>query len=358
MEMKLAEQIKDCRKARGMTQEQLAEALGVTVGAVYKWEAGRSMPEVGMLVELADLFETSVDALLGYQVRNNDCKHTVQRLKNAGHDRPSRETLLDAEKAIRKYPNHFDIVYRSAVLYNLAGVVQNDHTYQRRAMELYQKALLLIDQNTDNEISALSIQVEIAGIYFMLGENEMSIALLKENNPLGVNNDEIGSMLAVQGDTAEAATFLSKALLNVVVKQLRTVDGLLNIFEKQGEYETMIELLHWALNSIRGLQKPGVTSFLDRMETIYLTVLAYMTMRRGDRDQAAEILRQAKQVALRFDAEPNYAVNRIRFVSPDALSSAFDNFGTSALSGIVLVLKQQNDPALMALWREVNGETE
>lgn len=38
MKIKLAENIKIFRKERKMTQEQLAEALGVTVGAVYKWE--------------------------------------------------------------------------------------------------------------------------------------------------------------------------------------------------------------------------------------------------------------------------------------------------------------------------------
>lgn len=44
MEMKLAENIRGYRKQRGLTQEQLAEALGVTVGAVHKWEAKLSTP--------------------------------------------------------------------------------------------------------------------------------------------------------------------------------------------------------------------------------------------------------------------------------------------------------------------------
>lgn len=43
MEMRLAENIRTFRKQRKLTQEQLAEVLSVTVGAVYKWEAGVSL---------------------------------------------------------------------------------------------------------------------------------------------------------------------------------------------------------------------------------------------------------------------------------------------------------------------------
>ena len=43
MEWKLAEQIRAYRQEKGMTQERLAEAVGVTVGAVSKWETGGSL---------------------------------------------------------------------------------------------------------------------------------------------------------------------------------------------------------------------------------------------------------------------------------------------------------------------------
>ena len=43
MEIRLGENIRTLRKAAGLTQEALAEALGVTTGAVYKWESGDSL---------------------------------------------------------------------------------------------------------------------------------------------------------------------------------------------------------------------------------------------------------------------------------------------------------------------------
>ena len=55
MKIRIAENIKSLRKAHSLTQEQMAEALGVTVGAVYKWEAGLSMPEIKLIMEIVNI---------------------------------------------------------------------------------------------------------------------------------------------------------------------------------------------------------------------------------------------------------------------------------------------------------------
>ena len=54
MENHVADQIRFYRRQEGLTQEQLAEAMGVSVAAVSKWEQGQSLPEIPMLMELAD----------------------------------------------------------------------------------------------------------------------------------------------------------------------------------------------------------------------------------------------------------------------------------------------------------------
>ena len=67
MKLSLAQNISRLRKESGMTQERLAETLGVSFAAVSKWERGAATPELGLIVEMADLFGVSVDALLGYE---------------------------------------------------------------------------------------------------------------------------------------------------------------------------------------------------------------------------------------------------------------------------------------------------
>ena len=63
--MNIGKQILELRKARNITQEELAAELGVTAAAVSKWENGYTLPDILMLCALADYFEVTTDELLG-----------------------------------------------------------------------------------------------------------------------------------------------------------------------------------------------------------------------------------------------------------------------------------------------------
>ena len=63
----LADNLLRLRKARGLTQEQLAGQLGVSPQSVSKWENCQSYPDIELLPHLAEVFSVSIDALLGYR---------------------------------------------------------------------------------------------------------------------------------------------------------------------------------------------------------------------------------------------------------------------------------------------------
>lgn len=211
MTNRLAENIRVFRKERGLTQEQLAEVLGVTVGAVYKWEAKLSLPELSLIMELADFFDTSVDVLLGYEMKDNRLRATVERLKDYAY-RKDRAGLAEAEKALKKYPNAFDVVYHAARMDLLFSVENRDRALLRRGLERYEAARRLLSQNTDPRISESTICGEMAKIRMLLGETEEALALLKRHNAGGVYDDLIGWMLtALQTAGRSAAVSLRRA---------------------------------------------------------------------------------------------------------------------------------------------------
>ena len=61
---KVGRQIADLRKVKGLTQSQLGERLNISFQAVSKWERGETLPDVGILLDLAKVLETSVDHIL------------------------------------------------------------------------------------------------------------------------------------------------------------------------------------------------------------------------------------------------------------------------------------------------------
>ena len=67
METLLGQNIARLRKAKKLTQEDLARRLNLSFQAVSKWENCLSMPDVSVLSELAYLLDTDVNALVGYK---------------------------------------------------------------------------------------------------------------------------------------------------------------------------------------------------------------------------------------------------------------------------------------------------
>ena len=66
-ELNLNKNIAELRKAAGLTQEQLANQLGISYQAVSKWENSQSCPDVMLLPRLAEIFDISIDALFGIE---------------------------------------------------------------------------------------------------------------------------------------------------------------------------------------------------------------------------------------------------------------------------------------------------
>lgn len=94
MEQTLGKRIMAARKKLGLTQDQLAERLGVTAQAVSKWENDQSCPDITMLPKLAELFNTTTDELLGREAPPT--VHEAEIVKEAPNtDGGGREILWD-----------------------------------------------------------------------------------------------------------------------------------------------------------------------------------------------------------------------------------------------------------------------
>lgn len=74
--MSFQEQLQTLRKAKGLSQEKLAEFLGISRQAVAKWEVGQSYPDIARLISLSDLFKVSIDKLVNDYEEN--CRLSIE----------------------------------------------------------------------------------------------------------------------------------------------------------------------------------------------------------------------------------------------------------------------------------------
>lgn len=356
MKIKLSENIRKYRKEKGMTQEQLAEALGVTVGAISKWELGASVPELALIAAMADFFETSVDALIGYEMQGGKAEAVLSRIKTYRREKNFTDGALLAEKALRKYPNHFGIVHAAAEFYNLYGVESGDKKHYFRSNELLKRAIDLLPQNTDSEINETTLRIDIAENYRTIGKHEKALAELKKNNLLGVNNAAIGSILASDLDRpAEAFPYLEKALGWTMQNFTHVLSGYMNAYHAQGRYRDAIETME-VLFAYYGIMRkdPNMVVYTDKVHAILLISCAVDALELGDITLAESYVRRAYEKAKTFDASPNYGVEGIRFRegSEDG-AIAYDDIGATAMIGVERLIYATSKEELVSIWNSV-----
>lgn len=105
----IGKRIRKFRRENNLTQEKLAEAVGVTYQSVSKWENGVTMPDLGMIGPLTRVLHVSADVLLGLEPAEADEKH--QKF-NTGlvRYRECEDVQLSyvwAKEAVLEYPEEF-----------------------------------------------------------------------------------------------------------------------------------------------------------------------------------------------------------------------------------------------------------
>lgn len=353
MKLTLAENIRTFRKERRLTQEQFAEAMGVTVGSVYKWETGQAVPELGMLVEIADFFDTSMDVLLGYRVKDNRIAAIEERLREYCRVR-NPEALVEAEKALKKYPNSFEVVHGCAQVYAFFGVGSKDHAESRRALELYEQAKLLILQNHDPKISEQTIIGEMANVWMLLGEWEKSIELLKENNAGGVYSYTIGLMLALDPKKREEAEpFLAESLLTNTFGLVDSVIGYALVLSARGDYASAKRMLAGLIAYLNPLKEGEKADFADKIMASLYTVMAHIHTLEGNPAEATECLRGVLASVRKFDAAPDYGIQTLRYPVHRNDVILNDGLGATATDSVESILKLLENRELSRIWKEL-----
>lgn len=236
MEMKIGNRIAELRRQKGMTQEHLAEVLGVSAPAVSKWETGHSCPDIAMLCPLARALGTNVDTLLAYE-EFLSAEQVTERITEIVEIRREQGTA-QAEAALRalmkQYPNSIPLKFQAVAIFTSFEIMNMECTQEDKERWRRDKTKLLTEvyESRDPEY----IQHAISAL----------------------------ASLAMQEDDLERA----EALLGELPETPDDATGLwVNLYKKKGQTEKAEELLQKRMFVLSTQMMAFLTTMIECAQT-------------------------------------------------------------------------------------------
>ena len=117
MKLYIGENLKRQRKKKDLTQEQLADILGVSFQSVSKWERGEGYPDMELLPVIAEYFGITVDELMGMKeiCSKTQADKILEAVSENSVNGRIEDNLEILENAIRRFPNNYQLLEQYAV---------------------------------------------------------------------------------------------------------------------------------------------------------------------------------------------------------------------------------------------------
>lgn len=260
MDITMGKRIRELRAARHMTQEQLAELIGISFQAISKWETGIALPDITLVPRLAQIFGVTTDELFSYNKK--EIKREIEEC--VAEARKYIETDFDTgrkilEEALQKYPDN-DILLNN-ILYFL--------NYSANPDETIRVASRVIDITADNSIRYDALRF-LAYAYHAKGDTESAVSALEQLPEIYFTK------------FSEAAFVLSgKPMLEAAKKQkwlsfeflLQMMSKIAEYYEGEGVSEKAAAELEKALALIAAFKDE------DKIKELYLSYAEYFKRR-------------------------------------------------------------------------------
>jgi len=190
----LSENIRKYRTKKNLTQEELAQYLQVSAQSVSKWERDESCPDITLLPALANIFETSVDLLLGMDTIR--AEETRWQMHSEATNLQKAKRYNEAEKvyrdALRFYPNDASIILGLAGVLALQGKTEE-------AIEFTEKGL-----TGAGEKQKATMRAVLCFLYLKIGKKEKADLLAAALPHRRESREEIQPLIQ-KGMTAQEA---------------------------------------------------------------------------------------------------------------------------------------------------------
>ena len=146
----LNERLKILRKMKDLTQEQLADYMGVSPQAVSRWETGATSPDISALPLLAELFGITVDELLGIDeaAKRDEISSVIAAAEEKIDQNITEEPIIKLRETLNKYPNNDKLL--TCLMYALYAASEDEELCRKYDSEIISIYYRIQKYSTDN----------------------------------------------------------------------------------------------------------------------------------------------------------------------------------------------------------------
>ena len=300
--MTLGERIKKLRRAADMTQEGLAEYLGVSVSAVSQWENGRIMPDLLQIPVLANMFDVTTDYLLGVDVETKEKQidEIAERANELSMNAHFQEADALFVEGLKKFPNSFKLMDG-----HLNGLFYRYHeTSGEEQAALYREITALGEKIAaecpDSRIRYSAIHTLLL-IYRTKDEFDKARGLTEEL-PLYLMSKPFVFEYTTKGDELLSARIqIVKRLVSELTTSLPCMNVTLDNGERAYTPEEMLALNQKVIDLLAVFFEDGDYGFYHTRLRDCHAAIAAICCDLGRTADAVEHLRKAADAAIRYD---------------------------------------------------------
>lgn len=329
--MNLGENIVRLRKERGLTQEQLAKLLNVTVGAVSKWENDNNRPDIELLPILADVFQVSIDTLLCYEKAYKDLEVNLNKMKRLLLLEKYDEVIEIGLRCLRRYPNDFQLNKLIADSYYslfFSMKMELGEDKKESAIYFYERCIELIDLKKEPEITEEFLYIQIATLC-MWDEKGLERAnkIIDKYNDAGKYDNLYASCLFRMGRQEEARKVVVHHSVANQIFCFNDFTTLADMYEQAQDYLTAILFLEAEVKAYEVFMKEE-GSYADRAYAGQAYIIAGLYGKINDCEKQKEWLKKAKSHAIKYMENPSLEIASMKFCE-GVEGRMIDNFGTA-----------------------------
>ncbi|WP_050637173.1 helix-turn-helix domain-containing protein [Candidatus Stoquefichus sp. SB1] len=234
-ELNLGKNIVYYRRKNKLTQDQLAEYIGVSKSSVSKWENNFTFPDITLLPQLAALFNISVDELMGYspQLTKERIESLYKNLAVEMGQNPM-SAYEHSQQLIKQYYSCFEFLYYMSVLYvNHYMLFENKDDIANDALSLCKRI-----ENESHQPSLIkdAISLELTILLVLQKPYDILDTLGETARPISQDSEMIAAAFQMLGNVEKANEIYQSNIYQHLLMTIQDSISLLNVNMDKREY--------------------------------------------------------------------------------------------------------------------------